>query len=339
MKKTLIAAMKAALAAAVVACVSAVAGAARAQEPAAVTFPGSAVTLQDGDILLDTGPTVSNFLLSDLGRPAGKYAHANVYVVIPGEGGRLVHFDAKGVHVIGTGKVFEENYYLALVRPRSPPDPGRLAEALEALRNRPLAFDYAMRWPETDGGQTYCAGFISQLYRLAGLPDPFPPFLAGRQEAGDVWMAEQLGIDPSRSVSPNAPLFLPAFELVAEYRNTARRIADGAAVNRVIAGKVKEYVTGRHLIPVASGLGAKLVLAVAGAGAFDIGNVPLDAMRPRQRSAFLAIATFGFMVKSRVDRTVALEGDRDWSEAAVAALVDSVADAYRDRYFVKEAAP
>lgn len=329
---------KAAVMAAFLFCVFAVAGAARAQNPA-VTFPGSTVRLKDGDIILDTAPDLSNFLISDLGRPAGKYAHANVYVVIPGKGGRLVSFDNEGVHITGVRKVFEDDYYLALVRPRHPPPPGRLAAALAILQRRPPAFDYALRWPRLDSDKTYCAGFVSQMYRLSGLPDPFPRSFTGRKEAGDAWLADHLGIDPSKSVSPNAPLFLPQFKLVAQYQNPAKGIADEAAISAAIAGRIKDYLVKRHLTPVTPGLGDKLVLMLVNTGLFDASDIPLDALRPRQRRAVLAVVKFTFMVQSRVARTLYLNDDEDWSEKKIAALTDRVADAYRNSYFVKEARP
>lgn len=313
--------------------------AARAEKPAAMTFPGSTVRLQDGDIILDTAPDVSNFLISDLGQPSGKYAHANVYVIIPGEGGRLVSFDDKGVHITGVRKALEGDYYLALVRLRHPPPPGRLAEALAALRRRPLAFDYALRWPRIGSNRTYCAGFVSQLYRLAGLPDPFPQSFTGQNKTGDQWLAKHLGINPSESVSPSAPLFLPQFKLVATYRNSAQRIVDRAAVSEAIAGEIKDYLTKRRLIPVVSGFGSKLVLMLADTGIFPAKDIPLDALRPRERSAALAIVKFTFMVKSRVDRTLYLNDDEDWSRKKIAALTDRVANAYRDGYFVREPRP
>ena len=330
---------KAAFMAAFLFCVFAMVGAARAQDPVAVTFPGSAVRLRDGDIILDTAPDVSNFLISDLGQPSGKYAHANVYVVIPGEGGRLVSFDDEGVHITSVRKAFKDDYYLALVRLRKPPPPGRLAASLATLRRRPLTFDYALRWPGINSDRTYCAGFVSQMYRLAGLPDPFPRSFTGRREAGDDWLAKHLGIDPSKSISPSAPLFLPPFKLVAQYQNTAKRIADAAAISEALAGKIKDYLTKRHLIPVTPGLGDKLVLMLVNTGMFDASDIPLDALRPRQRRAVLAVVKFAFMVESRVARTLYLNDDEDWSEKNIAALTDRVADAYRNSYFVKEARP
>ena len=339
MRRTFVASKKAAVMAAFLFSVFAVAGAAHAQNPAAVTFPGSTVRLRDGDIILDTAPDVSNFLISDLGQPAGKYAHANVYVVIPGKGGRLVSFDNEGIHITGLRKVFKDDYYLALVRPRHPPPPGRLAAALATLQHRPLTFDYALRWPGIDSNQTYCAGFVSQMYRLAGLSDPFPHSFTGRKEAGDNWLAKHLGIDPSKSVSPSAALFVPRFKLVAQYRNPSKQIADKAAISAALAGKIKDYLTGRHLTPVTPGLGDKLVLMLVNTGLFDASDIPLDALRPRQRQAVLAVVKFTFMVESRVERTLYLNDDEDWSKKNIAALTDRVADAYRGSYFVTEARP
>jgi len=338
-RATLVAVKKAAFTAACLFCAFAMAGAARAHDPAAVTFPGTAERLQDGDIILDTAPNVSNFLISDLGRPSGKYAHANVYVIIPGEGGRLVSFDNEGVHITGVRKAFKDDDYLALLRLRRPPPPGRLAASLATLQHRRLAFDYAMRWPDIDSDKTYCAGFVSLMYRLAGLPDPFPRSFTGRKEAGDDWLAQHLGIDPSNSVSPSAPLFLSQFKLVAQYQNSDKRIADKAAISEALAGKIKDYLTQRHLVPVVPGLGDKLVLALVNTGIFDADDIPLEALPPRQRRVVLAVIKYTFMVESRVERTLYLNGDEDWGEKNIAALTDRVADGYRDSYFVKEAPP
>ncbi len=236
-------------------------------------------------------------------------------------------------------KMFEDDDHLALLRPMHPPPPGRLAAALATLQRRSLAFDYAMRWPGIDSEQTYCAGFVSQMYRLAGLPDPFPPSFAGKKEPEDDWVAEHLGIDPSISISPNAPLFLSEFKLVAQYGNTTKRVADKAAISAAIAGKIIDYAAKQHLVPVVSGLGDKLVLDLLSTGIFDADDIAVENLSPRQRAAVLAIAKFSLMVDSRVGRTLYLNDDEDWSAEKITALTDRVADAYRDKYFVKEERP
>ena len=237
-------------------------------------------------------------------------------------------------------KMFEDDDYLALLRPMHPPPPGRLAASLATLQRRSLAFDYAKDdgWQST-AKRTYCAGFVSQMYRLAGLPDPFPPSFAGKKEPEDDWVAEHLGIDPSISISPNAPLFLSEFKLVAQYENTTRRVADKAAISAAIAGKIIDYAAKQHLVPVVSGLGDKLVLDLLSTGIFDADDIAVENLSPRQRAAVLAIAKFSLMVDSRVGRTLYLNDDEDWSAEKITALTDRVADAYRDKYFVKEERP
>ena len=237
------------------------------------------------------------------------------------------------------GKLLEDDDYLALLRPMHSPPPGRLAAALAILQRRSLAFDFAMRWPGINSDQTYCAGFVSQMYRLAGLPDPFPPSLAGKKEPEDDWVAEHLGIDPSVSVSPNAPLFLSEFKLVAQYKNTNKQVADKAAINAAIAAKIIDYVAKQHLVPVVSGLGDKLVLDLISTGLFDADDIPVDNLSPGQRAHLLAVGKFSLMVDSRVGRTLYLNDDEEWSAEKIAALTDRVADAYRNKYFVREGPP
>ena len=139
-------------------------------------FPGTATTLQDGDIILNDSLNIVSSFNRQFGYPLGLYTHASIYIELPKEGGRIIGFNDAGIQVSKPDAMLRRNFRLALLRPRVKPPAGALAVAFQALSGRPLKFDYDMKWPSADSNTSYCAGFISQLYRLAGLAeiDPFP---------------------------------------------------------------------------------------------------------------------------------------------------------------------
>jgi hypothetical protein len=305
-------------------------------EEATPSFPSDPPSFyQDGDIILTLSRNMSAAPLQLLGRPAGPYTHAEVYIVTQ-DGGKIVSFNNKGLS-IKDPKEFPTNdfFRLALVRLKKPSQHGQLAQALAILKERDLKFDYMMRWPATDSSTTYCAGAISQLFRLAGLPDPFPLSTSGTAEIWDSRTKELFDIDLTQTVSPNAPLYSKDFNLVAEYKKGGKGALLDLAIYRTIVEKMRAYIFDQRLNPRTNWLEDKIVLGLADMG-LTLEDIPLDKLTEKQRQSFFAFYEFMLAVNKRVVRTLGLNQDQNWTEKDVAALTAGVADGYRDSYFFSE---
>lgn len=288
----------------------------------------------DGDILLfhDTGPI--DDVIAGLARPIGSYTHADVYIDSPNQGGLLVSFNKNGVRVKKfTGISAPLAYEIAVVRAVHPPRAGSFFQALTTLEQRHQVFDFGMRWPALESRQTYCAGFISQLYRLAGAPDPFPLSSVGRgDDSLDQAILRILDFDLSAIVSPSAPLYSPDFTVVMHSINKSPGVLLRKAVAQVIVERIKHYVSVDGLVPLTSSLGDAVLLALADNG-IAIGDLPIDKLSPRQRDAFMAVYEFIQVTQERVLRTIYLHPDEVWDDATITEITESVADGYRDHYF------
>lgn len=324
--------MKAALLGAFFYCVFGWAGDVPGNTP--VVFPGTTIALQDGDIILNDGANTISMFNRQFGYPAGLYTHASVYIELPKEGGKIVGFNDEGIQVSEPAAVLKRNFRLALLRPKNSPAAGALARAFKTLSSRPLKFDYNMQWPSLDSSASYCAGFISQLYRLAGLTesDPFPEPEARPEGFWDAWAEQHLAMRLNQIKSPNAPLFNPHFNLLSEYQEDNPRLRQRLWINEATLSRMMDYIRleGRRVAP--PKLGSRLILAVARAGLVDgVGFV--DMPEPRQK-VFISVYEFMLRVEGRVTRTMILNEDQTWDQAAIRALTVAVADAYRDEFFL-----
>ena len=298
-------------------------------------LPDRSEHLQDGDVILTLSRSIVSSLMQVGGRPSGPFAHADVYVVTP-EGGKIVTFTDEGLS-IKTPEEFSKNSYLRAVvlRLKQPAQPGRLARALEILKKRNLQFDYKMRWPATDSTSTYCAGAISQLFRLAELPDPFPLSSAGKAGPWDDRIKKLFDIDLTQTVSANAPLYLPDFYVVDDYRNNSTDAIHDFAIFQALIEKAGSYMFDQKLNPKACGFGDKILLGLAEMG-ITLEDIPIDKVSPKQRESVLATYEFALAVTKRVKRTLYLNQDREWTERDIAELTAAVADGYRDDYFLPD---
>ncbi len=297
-------------------------------------FPGTATILQDGDIILNDGLNIVSSFNRQFGYPLGLYTHASIYIELPKEGGRIIGFNDAGIQVSKPEAMLGRNFRLALLRPRVKPPAGALAAAFQALSGHPLKFDYDMKWPSADSNTTYCAGFISQLFRLAGLAeiDPFPQPAPRAQDYWDGWAQQHLGLQLDRINSPNTPLLNPNFQVLAEYQEANPRLRHRFWINDATMRRMMDYIRTDQRDVAPPKLGSRLALAAAKAGLVD-GVGFIDMPGPRQR-VFIAIYEFMLRVEARVKRSMILNEDQTWDEPSIRALTVAVADAYRDEFFV-----
>ncbi len=298
-------------------------------------FPGSKIALQDGDILLTYVPSLLNSCNRTFAKPGGKYAHALVYVVLPDKGGRLVDFSANGLRVEEVKERLGKLREVALVRPRVPPDKGRLAAAFLEMKRLydegKIKFDFALRWSDTEDGRYYCTEFISHLFRESGLPDPFP---LNRFPVDDFWVgwyAKHLDIDYARIVSPNAPLYLPDFELLAEYRSDDAAAGRDELILDTIFSRIGGYLYDDKMEIRAPSLGSRLMVNMAGLGL--VGGALARGLPRKGRTVFIVLREYVMMVMNRVERIISSRSGEEWSNEDIAVLTRRVADAFRDRYF------
>lgn len=301
-------------------------------------FPGSQVVLQDGDIILNTSPNILGALNGFYGFPRGRYAHAMVVVAHPDGGVLLLDFtDDEGFRARDASVLTGTNE-LALVRPRFPVQPDALWAAMKALESRPLSFDVDMQWPALDSNATYCVGFISQLFRLAGLPDPYPANTPRDVTESYMthWAAQHLGLDLLRIVSPNRVLINEQFSIVARYRPQDALAALPRIVATAVTRKVEHYIEHDGLQQAPPGAGSRLLIGMASVGMLE---QSLLAQMPEQRRAPLAqLLEYFSLVQTRVARHIRLHDEHPWTEQDIEQVAGLIADGYRDRYFIKSAA-
>jgi len=299
-------------------------------------FPGSRIALRDGDILLTYAPSLLNSCNRTFAKPEGKYAHALVYVELPDEGGRLVDFSANGLRKSEVKNHLEKLREVALVRPRVPPDKGRLAAAFLEMKRlydeKKIKFDFALRWTDAQDGRYYCAEFISHLFRESGLPDPFPLNSFPADDFWVNWYAEHLEIDYARIVSPNAPLHLPDFQLLSEYRSNDPAEERNEIILDTIFLRIGEYLHDDKADIRAPSLGSRLLVNIAGLGL--TGGALVRGLPRKGRTVFVVLREYVLLVMNKVNRIISSQSDREWTREDIAALTRRAADAFRGRYFV-----
>jgi hypothetical protein len=243
--------------------------------------------------------------------------------------------EQKGAIVFPPENILSPSGYLGLLRPTVKPPVGALATAFEQLAERPLAFDLDMVWPDIDSHRTYCVGFISQLFRLAGLQDsdPYPrPDESARDPSID-WAQKHLGFALNRIVSPNAILSNPHYKLLAQYEaiRPIRRVKHW--ITETTLRKMANYVRDDHLAVAPPKLGSRLGLAAIKLGLVED---PLLFNIPEGRAKiFATVHDFASRVEQRVNRYMQLHDDQVWDEGSVRELTQAVADYYRDDFFVQ----
>lgn len=298
-------------------------------------FPGSNHVLKNGDIILSNSYGLYSALNSHYGSPQGRYSHALVYMEDSQSGGVLLDFSGHGLQELSPDLSIVPTNEMALVRPRTAPAPGALSSALKQLKSRQLQFDYEMRWPALESSSTYCAGFVSQLFRLAALPDPFPPNEKG--EAPDrfitQWARENLGLDLEQVVSPNKVLFLDSYELISEYKPRDLNASLPRIISRAAVRKVQDYLEQDGLMLLPPRAGSSFVIGLTNAGSFD--GVTIAQLPEHRRASFLSLQEFTQKVIYRVTRHVRLHDETDWTEQDVEEVSRAVADQYRDSFFTK----
>lgn len=303
------------------------------QKPAYV-FPDTTIALQDGDIVLTDSPKLSSTLIRQLGNPTGKYSHAAVFIEFPDGTSKLVGFSDHGVKEINPNKYLSNSTRMALVRPLVKPPMGRLANSFAQLSKRSLVFDFDMRWPSTESNKTYCAGFISQLFRMSGPPesDPYKKPIDYQQAFWDDWALQQLGLTLSNIVSPNAVLSDAHFKLLGEHQTQDKQQNVDHWIVETTFQTLMHYIEQDHLTIAPIKLGSRLALQLSKMGLVE----ELDLLNmPEQRlKVFIPLWEYSEMVKARVNHLIFINEDQAWDETSVRALTKSVADYYRDRYFV-----
>ena len=303
-------------------------------QPRLDLFPGSSIILQDGDIILNTPSSILGALNSQYGFPRGRYAHAMVYVKGSNSAGVLLNYSDEGLEVRQDIKLTLSNE-LALVRPKKAPLPNALLSAMKQLGSKNLSFDYDMRWPPIDSNTTYCAGFISQLFRLADMPDPFPPNSQDQVSENFMgqWAIENLGLDLKQTVSPNKILSLTDYELVAVYKpdditGSRSRIVAGA-----VARKIQRYIENEGMQQKPPSIGSQFLIGMTNMGMMD--RSILARMPEKRRKPLVHLLEFFSLVEARVKRHVYLHNDVTWKEQEIEEITQMVADQYRDRFFSK----
>lgn len=304
-----------------------------AQKPTYV-FPDTAIALQDGDIVLTDTPKLSSTLIRQLGNPTGPYSHAAVFIEFPDGTAKMVGYTDHGIKEIDPTKYLSEKGRLALVRPLAQPNTGSLADAYTQLAKRPLVFDFDMRWPSVESNKTYCAGFISQLFRMSGAPenDPYKKPTDYQRPFWDDWALQQLGLNLSPIVSPNAVLKDAHFKLLSEYQtqNQAQNIEHWIA--ETTFQTLMHYIEQDQLSIAPIKLGSRLALQLSKMGLME--EMDLLNMPEQRLKVFIPLWEYSEMVKARVNRLIFINEDQNWDETSVRALTKSVADYYRDNYFV-----
>lgn len=297
-------------------------------------FPDTAIALQDGDIVLTDTPKLSSTLIRQLGNPTGKYSHAAVFIEFPDGTSKLVGYTDHGIKEIDPSKYLSDKGRLALVRPLVKPPMGRLANSFAQLSKRSLVFDFDMRWPSLDSNKTYCAGFISQLFRMSGPPesDPYKNPIDYKQAFWDDWALHQLGLSLSHIVSPNAVLTDAHFKLLGEYQTQDKQQNIDHWIVETTFQTLMHYIEQDQLTIAPIKLGSRLALQLSKMGLME--DMDLLNMPEQRLKVFIPMWEYSEMVKARVNRLIFINDDQDWDEKSVRALTKSVADYYRDNYFV-----
>jgi len=303
-------------------------------------FPGSGITLRDGDILLTYVPSLLNSCNRMFAKPEGKYAHALLYIEFPRKGGRLVDFSADGLTTSEVKDHLVKLRAVALVRARVPPGKDKLAVAFEDMKRRydtgKLKFDFSLRWTDGEDGRYYCTEFISHLFRQSGLPDPFPLRKFPVDDFWVRWYSEHLDIDYRRIVSPNAPLYLPDFELVAEYQSKEPLAERNELILDTIFSRISNYLREDRMEIRGPSVGSRFIVNLAGLGLF---GGPLVRGLPRKsRTVFIILKEYVLAVASRVERTIVLHKEEDWTAEDISVLTRCISDSLRDRYFINRSA-
>ena len=302
------------------------------QKPAYV-FPDTAIALQDGDIVLSDTPKLTSTLIRQLGNPTGPYSHAAVFIEFPDGTAKLVGYTDHGIKEIDPIYLSEKGR-LALVRPLVKPPMGALANSFVQLSKRPLVFDFDMRWPSVESNKTYCAGFISQLFRMSGPPenDPYKKPIDYKQEFWDNWALQQLGLTLSNIVSPNAVLADAHFKLLGEYQTQDMQQNIDLWLVETTFQTLMHFIEHDQLTIAPIKLGSRLALQLSRMGLME--EMDLLNMPEQRLKVFIPLWEYSEMVKARVNRLIFINEEQDWDETSVRALTKSVADYYRDRYFI-----
>lgn len=294
-------------------------------------FGNSQIELRDGDIILTNSPSAINSLLSVFGFPYGRYTHAFIYIESPSFDGKFIGFNRSGISITDPN---ERRYGVeyAHLRPTYQPAQGSLVNAFLSLKQRPLKFDFELRWPSLNSDMTYCAGFISQMYRLASMPDPFPPASQAYESFWGQWFQEHLEIDLSHAVSPNAILYVKDFELLSEQRSDNAITVKNMIIYSSIVERFKTYIEKDNMEFLPPKLGSKLLLQATSMGMLD--GFLLSELPEKFRETFMPIYDYMERVRTRVNRTIYLNEDKNWDEQSIRELTYAAADAYRDNFFI-----
>ena len=84
-------------------------------------FPGTATTLQDGDIILNDSLNIVSSFNRQFGYPLGLYTHASIYIELPKEGGRIIGFNDAGIQVSKPDAMLRRNFVWPCFAPGSSP--------------------------------------------------------------------------------------------------------------------------------------------------------------------------------------------------------------------------
>ncbi|QQR68220.1 MAG: hypothetical protein IPI58_04990 [Alphaproteobacteria bacterium] len=298
-----------------------------------VFFPGTNMALEDGDIILSSTLNSIDVLNRVFGYPSGPYTHATLFLNLPDKGPQLLSFQASGLLYVDPAAYMARAYKMALVRLRPGSDSKRIRDAFTEVSRRKLEFDFDMRWPAIDSPKTYCVGLISQIFRVADLPDPFPFRAARPNDFWSRWGHQTLNLDLAQIVSPNAVLAEKTFEVVATYQNPAINATGYEAMQNAVVNRIEHYLDVEKRNFAAPSLGDLLVLRIAKLGLVE--NAPiLSRLPPEKQRIFVVFNDFMESVTRKTFRTMARDEEAVWSEKDVTDLTESIADAYRDRYFV-----
>lgn len=300
----------------------------------AYVFPDTAISLQDGDIVLTDTPKLSSTLIRQLGNPTGPYSHVAVFIEFPDGTAKVVGYTDHGIKEIDPAKFLSDKGRLALLRPRVKPPQDALAKAYLQLSTLPLVFDFDMRWPSIESNKTYCAGFISQLFRMSGSAenDPYKKPIDSKKTFWDDWALQQLGLSLSHIVSPNAVLTDAHFKLLSEYQTQDKQQNIEHWIAETTFQALMHYIEQDQFKIAPIKLGSRLALELSKMGLME--EMDLLNMPEQRLKVFIPLWEYSEMVKARVNHLIFINEDQEWNETSVRALTKSVANYYRDRYFV-----
>ena len=129
-----------------------------------------------------------------------------------------------------------------------------------------------------------------------------------------------------------APLHLPDFQLLSEYRSNDPAEERNEIILDTIFLRIGEYLHDDKADIRAPSLGSRLLVNIAGLGL--TGGALVRGLPRKGRTVFVVLREYVLLVMNKVNRIISSHSDREWTREDIAVLTRRVADAFRGRYFV-----